>query len=54
MDPYISWHPLDNRAWVQNQTTTPLDGDTQLKKENSRSGVIVLPMIVSETQYRFS
>jgi hypothetical protein len=54
MDPYISWPPLDNRAWAQNQMMTPLDDDRRLKKGNSRSGVIVLPMIVFETQYRFS
>ena len=53
-DPYISWPPLDNRAWVQNQMTTPLDDDTPLKIGNSTSGVIVAPMILSEAQYRFS
>ena len=53
-DHYISWHPLDNQAWVLNQTMILLDDDTQLKIRNSRSEVIVDPMILSEARYRFS
>jgi hypothetical protein len=54
MDHYISWPPLDNPAWAQNQTKTPLDDDTRLKRRNPISGVIVAPMFVSETWYRFA
>lgn len=53
-DPYMSWPPLDNPAWVSNQMTTLSGGDTPLKIGNPIIVSTAGPMAVSGMSYMSS